>query len=94
MRVVIEDSYFPAGTRIHIGGGSDALSFVRCTFEGGEIAVDAEVRETIFRRCLFLQTRFSGQTLSDRIAVDCTNPSVATEASAPQGSKPFARFRR
>ena len=94
MRVVIEDSYFPAGTRIRIGRGSDALTFLRCTFEGGEIAIDPEVDQEIFRRCMFLQTHFPGQALSDRIAVDCSRPSVATEASAPAASTPFRRFRR
>lgn len=87
MRLVIRDTWFPSGTRIDIEAGQDELVFVRCTFEGGEIAVDAIVDRPIFLDCLFQGTRFSGQPLSARISHECHWCAPATEAatSVPVG---------
>jgi hypothetical protein len=94
MRTVIEDTWFPAGTKIRVGKGADELSFLRCTFEGGEIFIEPDVERTIFLHCVFQHTRFSGQPLSERIAVGCRHASVDTEASAIAPVARHARFRR
>lgn len=93
MRTVIEDTWFPAGTKIHVGKGTDELSFRRCTFEGGEIFIEPNVNGRIFLHCVFQHTRFSGQPLSERIAVACHNAFVHTEASALAPAARPARFR-
>ena len=95
MKVVIEDTWFPAGTRISVGGGADTLVFLRCSFEGGEIFVEHDVDRTIFSQCVFHGTSFSGQPLSDRIAAGCHRAPVGTEAAAkgPAASR-HAAFRR
>jgi hypothetical protein len=82
MRIVVEDTWFPGRTRIRIGGGSDELTFVRCTFEGGEIHIEEEVDRPIFHLCLFQGTRFSGQPVSSRIAEACSWISPPTEAAS------------
>ena len=68
MKAIIEDTWFPAGTKIRIGAGADQLLFVRCSFEGGEILVEPGIDRLIFSQCIFRGTHFSGQALSDRIA--------------------------
>jgi hypothetical protein len=94
MRTVIEETWFAAGTNIRVGKGADELSFRRCTFEGGEIFVEPNVDTTIFIQCVFQHTRFSGQPLSERIAVGCRTAIVDTEAAAFTPSARHARFRR
>jgi hypothetical protein len=94
MKVTIEDTWFPPGTRIRVGGGADELSFVRCTFEGGEIIIEPDVDQTIFLDCVFQHTRFSGEPLSERISVGCQKASVATEAAMTTPAARHARFRR
>jgi hypothetical protein len=95
MRMIIEDTWFPACTKIRIGLGADELSFRRCSFEGGEIFIETGVDRRIFSRCLFQHTRFSGQPLSDRIADSCHSAAVGTEAAAmaPTGVR-RDKFRR
>ena len=96
MKTVIEDTWFPAGTRIRIGAGADELAFRHCSFEGGEIFIEHEVDRTIFSQCFFHGTSFSGQPLSDRIAAGCHGAPGGTEAAAAKGAsvrKP-AKFRR
>ncbi|MES1993247.1 MAG: hypothetical protein V4457_06505 [Pseudomonadota bacterium] len=85
MRLIIRDTWFPVGTRITIGSGQDELVFVRCTFEGGEIAVDAAIEQPIFAACLFQGTRFSGQPLSARISHECQWCASVTEAAVSVG---------
>jgi hypothetical protein len=82
MKVVFEDAWFPCGTKIVISAGQDDLAFFRCTFEGGEIAVDPMVDRRIFALCLFHGTVFSGQSLSERIASECQWIAPATESAA------------
>ncbi|HEX2944093.1 MAG TPA: hypothetical protein VHO91_23765 [Rhodopila sp.] len=94
MKAIIEDTWFPAGTRIRIGGGTDELRFVRCSFEGGEIVVEQEVDRTVFSQCIFRGTRFSGQSLSDRIADACRTVRSHTEDTAPPVTTRAGRFRR
>lgn len=86
MRLIIRDAWFPLGTRIIIGSGQDELAFVRCTFEGGEIAVDIAVDRPIFTACLFQGTRFSQQALSPRISRECHWCVSPTEAAVPSGA--------
>jgi hypothetical protein len=83
MRLVIRDTWFPAGTRILIDAGRDELAFVRCTFEGGHITVDETIDHPIFTACLFQGTHFDRQPLSERISRDCHWHAPATEAAAP-----------
>jgi hypothetical protein len=94
MRAIIEDTWFPAGTRIRIGRGSDELLFVRCSFEGGEIVFEREVDQTIFSQCIFRGTRFIGQSLCDRIASACSAVAAQTEDTAPVHESRQGRFRR
>lgn len=95
MKVVIEDTWFPAGTRISVGGGADTLVFLRCSFEGGEIFVAHDVERTIFSRCVFHGTNFTGQPLSDRIGRECHSTPVTTESAATRAvASRHARFRR
>jgi hypothetical protein len=94
MRTIIEDTWFPAGTRIRIGQGSDELLFVRCSFEGGEILIEHEVDRTIFAQCIFRDTRFSGQSLCDRIASACCTVPAQTEDTAPLNESRQGRFHR
>ncbi|PPQ36096.1 hypothetical protein [Rhodopila globiformis] len=94
MRAIIEDTWFPAGTRIRIGQGSDELLFIRCSFEGGEIVFEREVDRTIFSQCIFRGTRFIGQTLCDRIASACSAVAGETEDTAAQTASRHGRFRR
>jgi hypothetical protein len=82
MHTIIEDTWFPAGTRIRIGAGSDALRFVHCAFEGGEIEVEQTVDQAVFIRCTFRGTSFRGQPLSERIATGCRQLQPATEETA------------
>lgn len=82
MKTVIEDTWFPSSTRIRIGTGADELSFVRCAFEGGDIFIEQNVDIRIFSQCTFHGTSFSGQPLSERIAVECHGVPAATEAAA------------
>ena len=82
MRVVIRDTWFAAHTSIAIGGGADDLVFVRCTFEGGEIHIEDAVGRQVFVNCVFQGTKFSGQPLSQRIAVECSWVSAPTETAA------------
>lgn len=94
MKITIEDTWFPAGTKIRVGGGADELAFLRCTFEGGDIFIELDVDRRIFLHCVFQHTRFSGQPLSERVAVGCRSASVATEAAAMGPVAPHAKFRR
>jgi hypothetical protein len=94
MRVAIEDTWFPAGTRIRVGRGADELSFVRCTFEGGEITIEPDVDRRIFRHCVFQHTRFTGQPLSERISIDCHRASVGTESAETGLTARHVKFRR
>lgn len=94
MRTIIEDTWFPASTKICVGKGADELSFLRCTFEGGEIFIEPNVEGTIFLHCVFQHTRFSGQRLSERIAVGCRNAFVNTEAAAATRNPQHGKFRR
>jgi hypothetical protein len=94
MRVVIEDTWFPPPTKIRVGHGGDELTFSRCTFEGGEIAIDPEVDRRIFLHCVFQHTRFTGQVLSERIAIGCQKGPVDTEAAASTADARNAKFRR
>ena len=82
MRLVIRDTWFPAGTHILIEAGLDELAFVRCTFEGGRITVDETIDRPIFMACLFQGTRFDLQGLSERIARGCHWHAPPTEAAA------------
>ena len=93
MRAIIEDTWFPAGTKIRIGGGADELLFVRCAFEGGEIEIEPEVDRTIFSQCVFRGTRFSGQSLSDRIAIACRLTAPGTEEAAESSGSRAGKFR-
>jgi hypothetical protein len=93
MRAVIENTRFPADTRIRIGAGADELSFVRCSFEGGEIQIERDVDRTVFSQCIFRGTRFSGQVLSDRIASACRTVLPQTEETAPTKGVRAVRFR-
>lgn len=95
MKTIIEDTWFPAGTKIHIGPGLDDLVFLRCSFEGGEIFVAHDVNRTIFSHCVFHGTSFNGQPLSARIASGCHSALAETEmaATGPAASRP-ARLRR
>jgi len=93
MKMIIEDTWFPAGTTIRISGGSDELTFLRCSFEGGESSIGSEVDRAMFSRCIFRGTRFSGQALSDRIATGCRSMAPETEETAPPGGTRHARFR-
>lgn len=95
MRIRIENTWFPAGTKIRIGRGADELVFLRCSFEGGEIFVEHDVDGEIFSQCVFQGTSFSGQPLSGRIATQCHSAPAETEAVAtgPVASR-HARFRR
>jgi len=93
MKTIIEDTWFPAGTRIRIGGGPDELLFLRCSFEGGEIFIGHEVDRTIFSRCVFRGTSFSGQSLSERIAIACHSVPPETEEAAAASGLRQARFR-
>lgn len=93
MRAIIEDTWFPAGTRIRIGGGADELLFLRCSFEGGEIFVGHEVDRMIFSQCIFRGTSFSGQRLTERIAVACHTALPGTEETAPDSSSRQGKFR-
>ena len=94
MKTLIEDTWFPAETKIRIGAGVDALSFVRCYFEGGEIFIAADVQQRIFSQCCFHGTRFSGQPLSEQIAGECQGFSACTESAAGARAAPPAKFRR
>ncbi|MDR3530759.1 MAG: hypothetical protein P4L90_09425 [Rhodopila sp.] len=88
MRAIIEDTWFPAGTRIRIGAGTDELLFLRCSFEGGEILIEHGVDRMVFSQCVFRGTRFSGQSLSERIAIACRSaPAETEETAAPIGSR-------
>ncbi|HET8997900.1 MAG TPA: hypothetical protein VFN42_14620 [Acetobacteraceae bacterium] len=93
MKTIIEDTRFPAATRIRIGGGPDELMFVRCSFEGGEIVIEREVDRTVFSQCVFRGTRFSGQSLSNRIADTCHTVLSYTEETAPPPAARAGRFR-
>jgi hypothetical protein len=94
MKVIIEDTWFPAGTKIRVSRGADELSFLRCTFEGGEIAIEPDVDRRIFLHCVFQHTRFTGQPLSELISVGCHSASVNTEAAAMGPNARHAKFRR
>ena len=94
MKITIEDTLFPPSTRIRVGGGADELSFVRCTFEGGEIFIEAEVDQRIFRDCVFQHTRFSGKALCEPLSTGCKNAFVGTEAAMSTPVERHARFRR
>ena len=95
MKIRIEDTSFPAGTKIRISRGADELVFLRCSFEGGEIFVEPDVEGEIFLQCVFHGTSFGGQPLSERIAIRCHSAPAETEAAA-MGPAAFrhARFRR
>jgi hypothetical protein len=86
MRLIVRDTWFPTGTCIAIGSGQDELVFVRCIFEGGEIAVDTAIDRPIFVACLFQGTRFSEQPLSARISRECQWSAAATEAAIHGGT--------
>ncbi|MFL5256298.1 MAG: hypothetical protein ACJ8AI_26055 [Rhodopila sp.] len=94
MKTIIEDTWFPTGTRIRIGRGTDELLFVRCSFEGGEILIEQEVDRTVFAQCMFRGTRFSGQSLCDRIASACRIVPAQTEETAPVNETRQGRFHR
>ncbi len=94
MRIIIEDTWFPAGTKIRVGPGADELSFLRCTFEAGEIFIEPEVDRRIFLHCVFQHTYFSGQPLSERIAVGCHSAFVDTETAAMGPIVRHPKFRR
>lgn len=94
MKAIIEDTWFPAGTRLRIGEGEDELLFLRCSFEGGEIFIERTINRTIFSQCVFRGTTFSGQSLSERISAACrTAPAETEETAAPIGSR-VGRFHR
>ncbi|MEA2737624.1 MAG: hypothetical protein QOH05_931 [Acetobacteraceae bacterium] len=93
MRAVIEDTWFPTGTRIRIAGGVDGLLFRRCLFEGGEILIEPDVNQTIFAQCIFRGTTFSGQSLSERIATGCKGVPAQTEDTAASTGPRGGRFR-
>ena len=93
MKTIIEDTWFPAGTRIRIGGGSDALRFIHCSFEGGEIQIEVGVDQAVFERCTFRGTSFVGQPLSDRVATGCRILQPLTEDTAA-GARPLRRYPR
>lgn len=93
MKAIIEDTWFPAGTKIRIGGGADELLFLRCSFEGGEIFVGPEVDRMIFSQCVFRGTSFSGQGLTERIAIACHSASPETEETAPESGSREGKFR-
>lgn len=93
MRAIIQDTWFPAGTNIRIGGGRDELLFLRCSFEGGEIFVGPEVDRMIFSQCVFRGTSFSGQTLTERIAIACHSAAPEIEESAPGTGSREGKFR-
>jgi hypothetical protein len=95
MKIVIEDTWFPPGTKIRVGGGTDELTFLRCSFEGGEIFVEDDVTRPIFSRCIFHGTSFSGQTLSARISSECQSAPCQMESAATASvATRHARFRR
>jgi hypothetical protein len=93
MKAIIEDTHFPAGTRIRISGGPDELLFVRCLFEGGEIFIGQEVDQMIFSQCVFRGTSFSGQSPSERIAIACHSARPDTEATAAPRRLREGKFR-
>src|SRR5579875_3151245 len=94
MRIRIENTWFPAGTKIRIGRGADELVFLRCFFEGGEIFVEHDVDGEIFSQCVFQGTIFSGQPLSRRIATQCHSAPVETEAAAARQVSPVSASAR
>ena len=95
MKMVVEDTWFPAGTKIRISGGTDELIFLRCSFEDGEIFVEYDVEGTIFSRCIFRGTSFRGQRLSTRIASECRSvPGEMESAATEPVAVRHARFRR
>lgn len=93
MRTVIEDTWFPACTRIRIDVGADELLFLRCSFDGGEIFIGHGVDRTVFSRCVFRGTSFSGQSLSERIATACHCAPPETEDTSASGPRSI-RFRQ
>lgn len=93
MKAIIEDTWFPAGTKIRINDGADELLFRRCSFDGGEIFIADEIKRMIFSRCVFRGTRFSGQSLTERIATACRSVSPATEETASEGTPRQGKFR-
>jgi hypothetical protein len=95
MKTTIEDACFSAGAKIRIDRETGDLAFRRCSFEGCDIFVAAEVETTIFTQCVFRSTTFSGQPLSPRIASDCQCgcPDVEVAGAAPAAVQ-HTRFRR
>jgi len=93
MRAIIEDTWFPVGTKLRIGEGADELLFLRCSFDGGEIFVEYAINRTIFSQCVFRGTNFSGQLLSERIAAACRSVPAETEEAAPPIGSRGVRFR-
>jgi hypothetical protein len=95
MKTTIEDACFSAGAKIRIDRNAGDLAFRRCSFEGCDIFVAAEVETMIFTQCVFRGTTFSGQPLSPRIASDCQCGCADVEVA---GTAPVAlqqaRFRR
>jgi hypothetical protein len=71
MTMIIEDACFTADAKIRIIRVAGNVTFRRCSFEGCEIFVAAEVEEPVFTQCLFRGASFTGQPLSPRIARDC-----------------------
>jgi hypothetical protein len=94
MKTIIEDTWFPAGAKIRIGLGTDELLFVRCTFEGGDIFVEPTVGDTVFSNCLFRGTKFSGQSLSERISIHCRSAASGTEEATAASGARADKFRR
>jgi hypothetical protein len=95
MTATIEDACFTAGAKIRVDRGTGELAFRRCSFEGCDIFVAAEVETTIFTQCVFRCTTFSGQPLSPRIAHDCQSGCADVEvAGAPSAMAQHTRFRR
>lgn len=93
MTTVIEDTWFASGTKIRIGGGLDEVLFRRCSFDGGEIFIGDDVDRTIFMQCIFRGTSFTGQLLTERIAIACQSASPGTEETAPIGGFRKGKFR-
>ncbi len=94
MKVLVQDTWFPSGTRIRIGGGVDEILFLQCSFDGGDIFIEPDVDRTIFSQCRFRGTNFSGQKLSERIAIGCRAAPADTEETAAAAGARDGRFRR
>ncbi len=84
MDLHIGDAWFSARTVVHIGPGSDRLTFERCTFHGGIVHIEPDVDRPVFVTCLFQGTIFTGQQPTARIAAGCHWHPINVEECMPR----------